>query len=146
MTASEIKARVAAYYCLPASALQKRARGQEEPGAKRARSQAMALVRELGFTHTQIGRIFGGYHHTSVIAAVQRADRYGTLGAVREAVASPGAIARPPRTEKPRSKVDDLIDEVRGLRRDLARLRSGCETDAAEADEGERMAMPEGVQ
>ena len=39
-----------------------------------ARSEAMALVRqELGYSYPQIGRIFGGYHHTSVMAAVAKA-------------------------------------------------------------------------
>ena len=39
-----------------------------------ARAEAMALVRqELGYSYPLIGRVFGGYHHTSVMAAVSRA-------------------------------------------------------------------------
>lgn len=71
MTARDIRGWVAARYGLKPQQLLRQRRGEEEPGAKLARYEAMALVRaELRFTLTQIGRNFGGFHHSTVLHGI----------------------------------------------------------------------------
>lgn len=72
MTAKSIIDAVAEKYSMKPSALCHG--GGNQFDRVKARAEAMALVRrEMGFSFAQIGRAFGGFHHTSVIHLVKRA-------------------------------------------------------------------------
>lgn len=85
MKALDIITRVAILRGLKPADLQRHERGMEAPGGKRARCEAMALVRsECDFSYEHIGRIFGGFHHTTVLYSIRQAHRRGTLPDLRK--------------------------------------------------------------
>ncbi len=123
MTARDIIARVAHARDLQSDQLQKPAeRVHDDADVKRARSEAMALVRDrLGYSLPKIARLFGGYHHSSVIAAIRRANkRAGGIEALRSMLVGLAPPAPPPKAfEKPRASNQDVLDELRTLRAEL---------------------------
>lgn len=74
MTAKEIQTAIAQKYGLEPAQLRKGARnGGKFAVICKARAEAMtAIRRELGFSYPMIGRLFGGFHHTTVMAQVAK--------------------------------------------------------------------------
>lgn len=108
IAARDLIAHVARLRGLRPADLQKQPRGMEMHDGKRARSEAMALIRsELGYSNQMIGRLFGGFHHTSVMAAIARAHRRGELDRIRE------SFQRAP------DSVDSLLASLRVRREEL---------------------------
>lgn len=72
MTAKEIQVAIARKYGLEPAQLRKGGRnGGKFDVIVKARDEAMATIRrELGFSYPMIGRIFGGFHHSTVMVAV----------------------------------------------------------------------------
>jgi chromosomal replication initiation ATPase DnaA len=74
LSAREIQQAAAAKYGLERSQLLRGGRyGGKFQIMVQARAEAMALIRrELRYSYPMIGRLFGGFHHTSVIHLIRR--------------------------------------------------------------------------
>jgi len=78
MTVKQIIASVAAEHGVPVFAITSRDAHQREVVAARYRAMAIAR-RDLQLSTTQIGRMFGGFHHTTVIYGLRVAGEVGPL-------------------------------------------------------------------
>lgn len=102
MTAAEIVSTVAERHGLQSPDLRRTARHPRRNID--ARHEAMAAIRkDLGWTYEQIGRYFGGYHHTSVLNGVRRYLR-----------------------RVPARHIRSEIDELRTRVRQLEQIVAGC--------------------
>lgn len=85
-----------------------RRKGKQPAAIAAARDEAIWLAREAtGFSLPLLGRLFGGLHHTSVLAALRRAGRR--------------PAPEPARTTQVRLR--EIEAAVAGLRAELAELR-----------------------